>query len=297
MRLRSIPYFWKQAVANISKNRVVHVVGISTMVISLLILGAFLLLFLNVNNWLQGWGRDLTMSVYLQDGVSEARRQEIASALNRLPSAEIERYVSKEQALSDFKHALGAQAGLLEGLSSNPLPASFELVFHRSSDAEIDPEEVKGRLEGIEGVGEVQYSQEWIRRFEGLMGMVKAVGFVLGGLLCLCVLFIVTNTIKLTIYSRQEEIEILKLVGATDWFIKIPFLLEGALQGILAGSTALLFLYGGYFLLSLKEMPLLGLAVLDFSFLPLEYSLSIFALSVLLGMTGSFIAIGRFFKL
>jgi cell division transport system permease protein len=149
----------------------------------------------------------------------------------------------------------------------------------------------------MDGIAEVQFSEEWLHRFKGLMNIIKLVGFVIGGLLCLGIVFIVTNTIKLTIYSRREEIEILKMVGATDWFVKIPFLLEGAIQGILSGIFALGMLYLGYFLLSTKKMHLLGLAGLDFAFLPYEYSLSIVLISSVLGLLGCFIAVGRFFDI
>jgi len=111
------------------------------------------------------------------------------------------------------------------------------------------------------------------------------------------VLFIVTNTIKLTIYSRQEEIEIMKLVGATDWFVKTPFLLEGSMQGIVSGMLSVLVLYSGYLILSVKKADIFGFALLDFVFIPNSYTLTIFVVSVALGLLGSFIALGRFFRL
>ena len=129
------------------------------------------------------------------------------------------------------------------------------------------------------------------------MNIIKLVGFVIGGLLCLGILFIVTNTIKLTIYSRREEIEILKLVGATDWFVKTPYLFEGMIQGILSGVFALVILYLGYFLISTKKMYFLGLAGLDFVFIPYQYTLLIILISVSLGLLGCFIAVGRFFDI
>ena len=127
----------------------------------------------------------------------------------------------------------------------------------------------------MDGVEEVHYSEEWLHRFEGLMNIIKLVGFVIGGLLCLGILFIVTNTIKLTIYSRREEIEILKLVGATDWFVKTPYLFEGMIQGILSGVFALEILYLRYFLISTKKLYFLGLAGLYFIFIPYQYTLLI----------------------
>lgn len=297
MRFRLCRYFIKQALINVISNRVVHVICLGTMVISMLMLAAFLLLFVNLNSWLQECGRSFSVSVYLQDGISENTINRISSAIKDLPAIEIKRFVSKESALKDLKRFLGAQKGLIEGLANNPLPASFELVFKDVEGQHSDLQEIKGGLEKIEGIDEVQYSKERLKQFEGLSSIVRTFGLVVGGLLCTGVLFIVTNTIKLTIYSRRHEIEILKLVGATDWFVKIPFLLEGAIQGISSGGLALLILFFAYSLLCAEKLHLFTLAVLEFTFLPQEYIFMIFFLSVALGLLGSFIATGRFISI
>ena len=249
------------------------------------------------HHWVQGWNHSLSMSVYLEDGISDIKRDMIASWIESLPTAKIDRLITKQDALRELRRAMGAQAGLLEGLSANPLPASFEVVFEEKNGQKIDLDTIKKGLQNMEGVEEVQYSEDWLRRFEGLMNMIRLVGFIIGGLLCMGVLFIVTNTIKLAIYSRREEIEILKLVGATDWFVKIPFLLEGIIQGILSGILALLVLFSGYYLLSTKKIYFTSLGVFDFIFLPYEYTLSIFFVSVALGLVGSLIAVRRFFDI
>ena len=295
MIFRVFPYFTKQAISNILNNMVVHAIGMGTMVVSLLIFGTFLLLFVNLNTWVQGWGQSISMSVYIKDDISEAQRARIASFVGDIPEAEIIRFISKEEALKDLRNTLGPQAGVLEGLSVNPLPASFEVAFTDVGEHGTDLKAIKHALDNMDGVEEVQFSEEWLQRFESIISIIRVVGFAIGGLLCLGILFIVTNTIKLTIYSRREEIEILKLVGATDWFVKFPFLLEGIVQGLLSGVIALLILYLGYFILSTKKMYFLGLAGLDFTFIPYEYSLSIVLISVLLGLLGCFIAVGRFF--
>jgi len=297
MRIRLLSYLFKQALSNILSNRVVHAIGLGTMVISLLIFGAFLLLFVNLNAWIQGWGHSMSMSVYLNDDISEAQRNRIASFIGDLAEAEIKRFITKDAALKDLRNAMGSQAGVLEGLSKNPLPASFEVAFTDIEGQGTDLEGIKQALQEMDGVEEVHYSEEWLHRFEGLMSIIKLVGFVIGGLLCLGILFIVTNTIKLTIYSRREEIEILKLVGATDWFVKTPYLFEGMIQGVLSGIFALAILYLGYFLISTKKMYFLGLAGLDFIFIPYPYTLLIILISASLGLLGCFIAVGRFFDI
>jgi cell division transport system permease protein len=264
------------------------------MVISLLIFGTFLLLFVNLNAWIQGWGHSMSMSVYLNDDISVAQKERIATFIGNLAEAKIERFITKDAALRELRGALGSQAGVLEGLSNNPLPASFEVAFADMEGRGTDLKGIKQALQDMDGVVEVHYSEEWLHRFEGLMDIIKLVGFVIGGLLCLGILFIVTNTIKLTIYSRREEIEILKLVGATDWFVKTPYLFEGMIQGVLGGIFALVILYLGYFLISAKKMYFLGFAGLDFVFIPYPYTVLIILISASLGLLGCFIAVGRF---
>jgi len=289
-------YFFKTAVINILNNRLIHMISMGTMTISMLLLGSFMLLSININNWMKEWGESLSMSVYLKDGIDEQAKQQIETALLNLKGAEIKGFISKEQALIHLKESLGGQSGLLDGLKKNPLPSSFELVFKDVDGFQIDPKNIKNSLEKMEGVDEVQYSEQWIERFKGVMFVFRVVGFIIGGLLCIAVLFIITNTIKLTIYSRRDEIEIYKLVGATDWFIKIPFLIEGAIQGIISGLVAFLILLFTYSIFSVKTVHLFDLPVIEIVFLSNENAIFIILLSLVLGFTGGLIAIGRFFK-
>lgn len=295
MRLRLALYFIRQAIISIVNNRMVHLVGMGTMVVSLLIFGSFLLLFVNLSTWIEGWAPEPSISVYLTDKVTEKQKERIISRIESFPAAEIESLISKTDALQEFKQALGARAGLLKGLPDNPLPASLEVALKDQNTAKTTPEKIKQILEEMEGVEEVQYSEEWLQRFEGLMSVIRVIGFIIGGLLCIGILFIVTNTVKLTIYARKEEIEILKLVGATDWFVKTPFLIEGVFQGILSSTTALGILFAGYSLLSAKQLHSFGLAMLQFHFIPPEYGLAIFLIGVVLALAGSLMAVGQFF--
>lgn len=295
MKLGLLSYFFKQSALNLRNNPVVHGISLITMVIALLIFGAFLLLFVNVNTWMESWGRSLSMSVYLKDEVEAAELEKIKAFILSQPDAEIQRLISKKEALSEFKDALGPRAPLLEGMARNPLPASLEVVFEGTGGG-IDTAAVKRGIEALDGVDEVYCNREWMGRFEGVMRMVGAAGLVIAGLLCLGALFIMTNTIKLTIYARKEEIEILKLVGATDWFVKTPFLIEGVILGAMSGILSLAALYSSYIILSLKNISILGLASVQFMFIPFPQLLWVFCASVLFGLVGSLIAVGRFFR-
>ncbi|NTV33658.1 MAG: ABC transporter permease [Deltaproteobacteria bacterium] len=295
-KLRLWSTYFKQALSSILYNRLIYAISVGTIAISLLIFGAFVLLSVNVKTWIQGWGQTLSISVYLKEGIDEGARERIRTAISALQGAEIKGFISKEKALQDMKGMLGSQAGLLDGLNRNPLPASFEVAFRTVDRAKFEPKRIKEALEKVAGVDEVQYSEQWLDHFEGLLYVLKVAGLAIGGLLCVAVLFIITNTIKLAIYSRRNEIEIYKLVGATDWYVKAPLLFEGALQGLLGALIALGVLLASHLVLSFKVIQIFGLPFMDFVFLSESYALGILSLGLVLGLLGSFIAIGRFFK-
>jgi cell division transport system permease protein len=272
-------------------------ISIGTITISMLLLGFFLLLSVNIKNWLSDWGESLSMTVYIESGLDEAGKTKIESEIGRLKGAEIKEFITEEKAMANLKGHLGDHAGLLEGLKENPLPGSYEIIFHETADYRADPEKIKTDLEKLNGVDEVQYSKQWVERFQGIMDILRVIGLITGGFLCVAVLFITTNTIKLTIYSRRDEIEIYKLVGATDWFVRVPYLIEGTIQGLLGGIFSYGILLGIYSVFSIKTIQVFGLPLIDFQFLSLDYSLALIGLSMILGLTGGLIAIGRFFRI
>jgi cell division transport system permease protein len=295
MKLRQTPYFLVQALKNLRNNFWVHLVGAGTMTISLVIFGAFLLVFVNVNSWVQSLGGIRSMSIFLIDGVSEEQLQKVRDAIDSIAGAKVDKFISKDDALRDMRRLLGSHKGLIENLDSNPLPASFEVLFEEKAGP-FNMGSVSSMLETLEGVESVQVTEEWVSRLEGFLAMVQIIGIVIGGLLGVGVLMIVTNTIRLTIYARKDEIEILKLVGATDAFVKTPFLLEGVIHGLVAGAAALGILFFGYMIFSVKKDHMLGFAVLSFDFIPAGHAIALCATGVVLGLCGSFIALGRFFR-
>lgn len=296
-KLRLWLYYFKHAFAGIFGNRLIYFISTGTISISLLLFGAFVLISANFSNWVQSWEKSLSLSVYIENGTSEEQKEEIRKAIQRAPGAEIKEFISKEKAIRDLAETLGSQAGLLEGLTKNPLPASYEVVFRNGDLGREELKQIKESLEQVKGVDEVQYSEQWLEQIEGFVNFTRILGLIVGGLLCVAVLFIVTNTIKLAIYSRRDEIEIYKLVGATDWFVKTPFLLEGAVQGILGSVIALSVLFLAYSLFTLRTIQLFGLPVMDVIFLSTGQYVLIVFLGLVLGLLGSFVAIGRFFKL
>ena len=274
----------------------VHLIGVGTMVIAFLIFDVFVLAFVNMNAWTQERGRTLTMSIYFKGDPDRSAIEDIQRKLVDYPVS-VTRFISKQDALKSLRRQLGERAGLLDGLKENPLPASLEIILSRDEIDDSLPYELKKKLERMEHVDEVQYSQEWIDRIQAVMGVIEIVGLVFGGLLFLAALFIVTNTIKLTIYSRKDEIEILKLVGATNGFVKAPFLIEGSIQGFLGGSVAMGILFLGYILVTNKVDLRIGFGALNLVFLSPEFILLLVATSIIAGLIGSTVSLGRFFRI
>ena len=296
MRISVLRYFFRQALSNIFENRMVHLIGVGTMVIAFLIFDAFVLAFVNINAWTQERGRTLTMSIYFKGDPDRSAIEEIQRDLLDYPVS-ITTFISKQDAMKSLRRQLGQKAGLLDGLTENPLPASLEIILSRDEIDDSLPYELKRKLESIENVDEVQYSQELIDQIQAVMGAIEIVGLVFGGLLFLAALFIVTNTIKLTIYSRKDEIEILKLVGATNGFVKAPFLIEGSIQGFLGGSVAMSILFLGYVLAANRVELRIGFGALDLVFLSPEFILLLVATSIIAGLIGSTVSLGRFFRI
>lgn len=297
MGITLLRYFVRQAMANIFNNRLVHLIGVGTMVISFLVFDAFVLIFINLSHWTEERGRLLTMSIYFKQEPRKVVLQNIERELHEFPGVTITRFISKDDALKSLRRRLGDKAGLLDGLEDNPLPASLEITLSRDKDGVSTPYKLRKRLEGIDIVDEVQYSQEWIERFQAIMQAIKIIGIVLGGLLFLAALFIITNTIKLTIYSRKDEIEILKLVGATNRFVKLPFLIEGSIQGFLGGSVALTILFLVYMIVEANVDLRMGFASLDIIFIPIPLMLVLLLMGIVAGLVGSTISLGRFFRI
>jgi len=266
------------------------------MAIAFLIFDAFLLVFLNINYWIEEQGSSLTMSIYFTGDPDKAAVETVSKELLQYPGVTINEFISKSDAMENLKRRLGDKAGLLDGLEGNPLPASLEITLSKGKIEDF-PKQLKARLEMLEAVDEVQYSHEWVEKIQAVMGAVKLIGIIFGGLLFLAALFIIINTIKLAIYSRHDEVEILKLVGATNRFVKAPFLIEGSIQGFLGGVTAIVILLLGY-LVAITRIDLrIGFASFDIVFLSPQFILLLLLMSIIVGFLGSMISLSRFFRI
>jgi cell division transport system permease protein len=204
--------------------------------------------------------------------------------------------VTKDEAVKRFRARLKGQESLLEGISADVLPASIEIAMKNGNRDSASVESFVAQLKKVQGVGEIQYGEEWVRRFSTFMNFMRMVGAILGGFLLMAVIFIVSNTIKLTIYSRKEELELLGLVGATRMFIKAPFLIEGIIQGALGAILTIVLLSISYYGFLHNSGNFLSFNTSDagLSFLPSRYLAGIFFGGIMLGFVGSMASLKRF---
>jgi cell division transport system permease protein len=296
MRIGLLVYFLRKALGNIRTNPFLSLVTLSTIAISMLILGLFSLIYLNVQQSLHQMGGELQITAYLQETVSSEQAKVLRSKVADWPEVEGITYISKEQALARFRSQLREYAGILEGLKENPLPASLELTLMAQYGRSGNIKELSTRLGRLPGVAEVQYGRKWMAKLRVFVEVMKLVGITVGGLLLIATIFVISNTIKLTFYSRREELEIMRLVGATDFFIKAPFLIEGLLHGLggallAAGGLSLLTL----FLFSHLDLPL-RLAMMAGSLPTGQLVAGFLGLGLLLGVLGSMVSLRRFLR-
>jgi hypothetical protein len=190
MRVRLRAYFAKQALQNIRDNLAVHVLGLGTMISSLLIFGIFMLLYANVATWIHGWGNSLSFSVYLKDDISAYKRDKVDAFLRQLPGEKNLLYISKKDAMADLKETLGGDADLLERLAGNPLPASYEVFFPRADGHGLNPEAIEAALAKLDGVADVQMQRGMVAQFQPDYGYGKVRLFRRGGAsVSLCYLY------------------------------------------------------------------------------------------------------------
>ena len=294
--MRTIFYLLREAWANIWTNRTTTVVAIFTTAFTLACVGVFLLLYVNLRaaaGWLQ---EDIKIMVYLDDRAAAPVVSELEQQLRADRAVAALHFISKDQALGEFRTQFPSDSHLLDGLGQNPLPASFVVTLtppYRSPDAVKHWAERTSVLAGVE---KVDYNQDWIDALSTVIRSIELVAIGIGLILSAAAVTIIANTIRLTLFARRDEVAILRLIGATKTFIRIPYLLEGAVLGGL-GSTCSLFMLKALYELFRHQMQttgrLRGLEQLTI-FFPLSVCLLLVGVGIVLGCAGSFVSLRRF---
>ena len=294
MRVRTTEYFIREAFSSLRHNGLMSIASVSTVALSLLILGMFLIMVLNLNHMASTLESQVQISVYLQDTLKDQEIREVGTRITKLPGVVQVTFVDKDQALTRFKQRLGEQQGLLAVLGdTNPLPNAFEVKVDK-------PEKVKTVAQAVaqlKGVENTRFGQEIIEQLFTLTKMVRLIGLALIVFLALAALFIISNTIRITVFARRKEIGIMKYVGATDSFIRWPFLIEGMILGFSGAVIAVFLLIEAYTLLTGQIYQKLVFLPLIPKYPFLTYvSILLVVAGTVIGALGSTISLKRFMK-
>ena len=294
MKLRTSEYFVQEVLRSLRRNNWMSFASIGTVAVSLFVLGVFLLLVLNMNRMASALESQVQISVYLEDGLSADDRQDIASDIEALQGIESIRYISKDEAKARLEDRLGDQKYLLDALGDkNPLPDSFEVVV-KSPDL---VETAAKAIDRMDGVQEAKYGQDVIEHLFAITRLIRIFGLVLMVLLAGATLFIISNTIRLTVFARRKEIAIMKYVGATDWFIRWPFLLEGMVLGFVGGVIAAVALRSFYAAMAAKITDTLTFFPLMPQYPSMNYiTVALLLAGMAIGALGSALSLKRFLK-
>jgi cell division transport system permease protein len=286
---RSVRSLW----GNLSLNGMV----VGVIAAALLLAGAYLQVLINLDRMMSEWDRDVHISAYFYSDVNEDRRFAIKDDLAKLQEVDDIVYVSEVEAGSFLVEKVPDVQTILEEFGSDVLPASLEISLRA---AFTNPADIKKFVEQIEGhdFEDIDYGQEWVQRFESFVSLIKSLGVVIGLLIITAAIFLVANTMHLVVYARRAELETMKLVGATFGFVSAPFLLEGAILGLIGALLATLGIWGVHHLLFLRLEDALHLALGNDSlvFLPPGALIALCLIGMLLGMSGCLTAVRRFWN-
>ncbi|MGB9678385.1 MAG: permease-like cell division protein FtsX [Thermoanaerobacteraceae bacterium] len=292
MKFSSIRYFVKEGFKNLRRNRVMTIASITSVMAALLILGLFLIMILNVDTFATQVEAQLELKAFLNDNLNKDEVSKIGNEIKSINGVTSITFESKEQALENMRKQLGDKGYLVDGLQNdNPLPQSYII---KVKDANL-MKEVSKDIKLIKGVEKVSYGQDVVDKLLSIIKIVRIVGLTVILILFVISTVIISNTIKLGVFARRREINIMKYIGATDWFIRWPFLIEGVILGVLGSliSVGLLALIYGY------ASDLVNNKIVIFELLPLnkiftDIAIYFVILGSLIGAVGSGISIKRF---
>ena len=294
MKIRTMRYYLSEAFTSFWRNSFMSIASIATVAVSFFVLGLFLIMVANLDYFADNLENQVQISVYLKDGLTTDQVMSVGKRLKELPDVKSIEFTNKDQAMDKLKERMKDQPGILDALDGkNPLPTSYTLTLN-------NPEQVRKTAEVVGEYKEVEsthYGQEIIEQLFQVATIIRWGGIALIIFLTFATLFIISNTIRLTVFARRREIGIMKYVGATNWFIRWPFLLEGLLLGFIGGLIADLALVQFYeFTVATIHWTLAFLPLV--SPYPFMYQASaiILVISMIIGAIGSTISLKRYMK-
>ncbi|PKM82339.1 MAG: cell division protein FtsX [Firmicutes bacterium HGW-Firmicutes-14] len=296
MRIRTIGYFVREALKSLNRNSWMVLASVGTVAVSLIIVGVSLITVMNATYLATRLESNVEIIAYMKTEVNEEEALALKKEINKIPGIAKLQFINKDQALQEFRRELGDQKNMVDALGGqNPLPHLFKI----SAIAPEDVEKVAGALEKMKQMEKVDYGKNVVDKLFAITKWVRLVGIVVIVLLGLAAVFLIATTIRLTVFARRKEIQIMKILGATDWFIRWPFLMEGIVLGFTGAIIAVVIVDLSYVTATdyVRENLNLGLFGLqtDPHFL-MALGAAMLGVGTFIGALGSSISIRRFLK-
>ena len=294
--LQALRYFFREALVNLGRGFRVSLLAILTIAVSLTLGGVFLLASRNLSGAVERWRAETRVVIYLKPDTPPAEVERLAAEARQAAGVRSVQPVSAAAARQRFRDLFPSLSGLVEGLGQEPLPASLEVALAETPESKALPKDLAAWLDGWRHRPEVSMvddDREWLRQVETLIAVVRGVGLALGLVLLGAAIFTIASVIRLTAYLHHEEISILRLVGATEFFIRGPFYVEGLLQGVLGAGIAVAGLYGAYHLVHARATASLLAAMLATDFLGGRQIAFVILLGAAAGLLGAVASLRR----
>jgi cell division transport system permease protein len=282
----NLKYYLREGLAGFQRAKLMSLLSISSITAALFLLGTFLLVTLNFHLALKGLREKFEIQAFIREDATEAQTVVAGSVIRSLPGVHDAIFISKDEALKRFREELGERGGLLSAIETNPLPRSWRVSLHPEHRNPEAMAAIAEKIQKIPGIEEVEYGKAWLGRLYRVGYLLVVIDISLLVIVSLAAVMVVFNTIQLTLYARRQEVEIMRLVGATDGFIRRPFLLEGMAQGLFGSLLGGIGLYLGYRVLS-SQFGMLG-------FFSRQQMAGLILFGVTLGGFGSWVAVRRF---
>ena len=284
------------AYAHIKANKQVFLASVSSMAMALSIFGLFLFVFVNLSSFFASWSSGVQLIVYLDDGMGKDEQKDFEKLLTKNPDVEKITFISRDVAWQNFQNLFPVDSGFLASLNFNPLPASYNLQFNPSADRVDKMRQFAEILKHNDKVESVEYGEKWISRFETFMVMTRIFIYALGSLIFVGLVLVIYNTIRLSVYTRKDEIELMLLIGATPRFIKVPYVFEGVTMAIAGAVISIGIIKAVHLYLNFQFMdPLASITRgVSFQFFSISFILGFFLCCATIGWIGSFLSINQF---
>ena len=289
-------FYLQKAIRDIKENKFLHTVTVFTTALSILLVSSFILFYTNANDIINSWTKSIRIFVYLENHITENHVETIENKINNIQGIKKTKFISKEDAMESLRASMKFQDSLFENLSENPLPDSFEILLDPSFQNWDTVEKIATELSALPLVTDVEFGQKWLKKFLKILEFFKFTGIIMGTIFFIVTVFIIANTIRLALYARLDEIEIMRLVGASDRFIKTPFYLEGMIQGATGGIIGLGILYIPFQIVTSNLAENFSLNTFSINFFSFYYFVLILIGSTFVGWLGCYLSLRQYLK-